>query len=93
MIGKQEFAEHMASKTGLTVTLCTGVVEKIISEIGTETMTNGNAVKIAQLGTFEPAFSAARVGRNVRTLEPAPIPSRTKLRFKAAKSLKLDCAE
>ena len=73
-------------------TRCNGVMVKIIVNSLLkniiEALSNGEKVKFAGFGTFEPRTRAARTGRNPQTNEAVHIPTRVTPSFKASSSLK-----
>lgn len=83
MLGKDEVSIVMAGETGLSKTLCRKVLDAYLKEIIEETLTNDNEVVVAGVGRFSAVRKNARMGRNVRSQEPAPIPARKILQFKA----------
>lgn len=85
MIGKAEVTIAMAEQSGLSKTLCRKVLDTYLNEVLVETMTNGNAVLFTNVGRFERVFKASRMGRNVKTKEPAVIKPRHNLNFNAVK--------
>ncbi|MCG6387574.1 HU family DNA-binding protein [Vibrio fluvialis] len=83
MIGKSDVAMAMADKSGLPRALCRKVLDAYLDEIIKETLTNDNEVVITGVGRFSVVQKNARMGRNVRTQEPALIAPRKILQFKA----------
>ncbi len=88
MLGKQDIAESVSADTGLSVKMSLGIVERMLGLIGEEVMTNGNTVKLPYFGSFSVIEKSQRVGRNVRTGEPAIIHPRAKLRFSPTKAFR-----
>lgn len=84
---RAHLAETVHQKVGLSHTesgkMVEQVLERIISALGA-----GEHVKIAGFGTFAVRQKGARVGRNPKTMEEAPIAPRRVLIFKASVTLK-----
>lgn len=57
-------------------------------EVVSDSLANGEDVKIAGFGTFKKAAVAAKMGRNPRTGEPVPVEAGYKAKFDAGKLLK-----
>lgn len=87
MINKSELIERAAFRAGVTKTLAKAVLDSVIDDIKNE-LWSGGEVAINGFGTFSVAKREARVGRNPRTGEPAPIPASKAPKFKASKALK-----
>lgn len=51
-------------------------------------LAKGEALRIPDLGTMRPAISKARVGRNPRTGEPAPIPVTGRCNFRPSQAVR-----
>lgn len=66
-----------------SVALVDAILEAMLDALG-----RGENVKIASFGTFLPRDKVARVGRNPKTGEAAPISARRVLKFRASQSLR-----
>lgn len=86
-MGKQEFIDAIAAKSGLTKADSSRAVEAFISVV-TETLKKGDKVTLTGFGSFAISKRAARDGRNPRTGEIVKIPARNSVNFKAGSKLK-----
>jgi integration host factor subunit alpha len=84
---KIELAKRIAEETGLTYTKAEEVVEAILEELKTS-LSEGESVILRRFGTFDVRAKGARVGRNPKTGEAAPISARRVVRFRSGKTLK-----
>lgn len=88
-MNKEEIVAKVSNETGLRQTIVSAVVESLLNNI-TDELANGNKVQFMGFGTFEPKKKATRVGRNLHTNEPIPIPPRIVPSFKAGNRLKAE---
>ena len=86
-MNKTEIINAVAEDTGMTKAETAEVFEAIFDEI-TESLKQGDAVRIPNFGTFAVAKRKASMGRNPRTGEAISIAASNMPRFKAAKKLK-----
>ena len=86
-MNKAELIEALASKTDSTQKAA-GEFLSAFTEIVTDELSNGEAVKIVGFGNFEVVERAAREGRNPKTSEKIMIPASKFPKFKAGKTLK-----
>ncbi len=87
MAGKNDLANHLADKLGLSKSAAGEAVDAVIEGISNH-MANGERVQIPGFGTFLTSERAARTGRNPATGETLEIAARTVARFKPGKALK-----
>ena len=53
-----------------------------------ESFQKNEIVKISGFGSFKKFYTKARVGRNPKTMEPFPIPSKLKIKFVPSNKVK-----
>ncbi len=90
---KQEFAEKLARKTGISKAKSLDVIDAIFSTgpgqgiIAIE-LDAGRDLTITGFGTFKTRWTKARMGRNPQTGESIHIAARNSVSFRAGKGLK-----
>ena len=84
---KIDIINLVAEDTGLSKVKAEEAVEAIIATIK-ETLQEGEAVILRRLGSFQVRSKNARIGRNPKTGEEAPISARKVVRFKSGKHFK-----
>lgn len=84
-MNKSDLAELVSKKTE-TKKAGAELVDEIFSAMQ-ETLKKGEKVQISGFGTFSVKQRKARVGRNPKTGEPAEIPAKNVVRFKASPEL------
>ena len=90
---KQEFAENLARKTGISKAKSLDVIDAIFSTgpgqgiIAIE-LDAGRDLTITGFGTFKTRWTKARMGRNPQTGESIHIAARNSVSFRAGKGLK-----
>jgi integration host factor subunit alpha len=89
---KAEIAGAINRTLGLSQTGSLAMVEAIMEKMGSA-LERGENVKISGFGTFLLRDKNARVGRNPKTGEEAPIPPRRVLTFRASQQLKDQIAD
>jgi nucleoid DNA-binding protein len=72
---KAEIVEDIAAKTGLTKKEIAEAVDMFLKVVS-DALTEGNHLEIRGFGTFKVKQRKARIARNPRTGEPAPVPER-----------------
>lgn len=80
-MNKAELIKKVAEKSNYTETATADVVNHLLDEI-IHQVSNGEKVTLADFGTFEPAYRAARAARNPRTGEPVDVPAKVAPTFK-----------
>jgi integration host factor subunit alpha len=86
-MGKAEMVRHIAEETGLTQAMAAEVVGTIFNEIK-RALQHGDSVILRGFGSFQVRDKPARIGRNPRTGQAAPISPRRVVLFKAGNRLK-----
>ncbi len=81
---KVEIINRVAEETGLSKVRAEEAVETIIETIK-QTLQRGEPVILRRFGTFQVRGKNARIGRNPKTGEEAPIHPRKVVRFKSGK--------
>ena len=84
---KIDIINLVAENTGLSKVKAEEAVEAIIATIK-ETLQEGEAVILRRFGSFQVRSKNARIGRNPKTGEEAPISARKVVRFKSGKHFK-----
>ncbi len=80
-ITRNDFANRLRARFGLTSADAYKLVDVIFEEI-TESLINGEEVKVAGLGSFKILSKPERMGRNPKTGEPAVITARRVASFR-----------
>jgi len=86
-MNKEELAEGIAQKTGLTKAQATNFLEAFIAAIEDSILT-GERVTLSGFGTFELTEHKERQVINPSTKQPMTLPAMTTARFRASKGLK-----
>ena len=86
-MNKTELVASVAEATSLSKKDAENAVSAVIASI-TKSLTEGEKVQIAGLGTFEVRERSERIGRDPRTSEEIIIPASKTPAFKAGKALK-----
>ena len=84
---RADLSEAVYREVGLSRTESTRVVDAAIEAI-VECLIAGEAVGISGFGSFLPRGKGARIGRNPKTGEAAPIPARRVVVFHSSRLLK-----
>jgi len=84
---RADLAEAVHHEVGLTRQDCAGLVERTLDLIA-EALEHGEIVKLSGFGVFQVRAKRARVGRNPKTGEPAPIDPRRVISFRASQVMK-----
>ncbi len=84
---RKDIAKHLSDTIGLSV-LDTDNFVKDIFDIISQSLANGEDVKISDFGSFELRHKKARVGRNPKTKEEVTISERTVVSFRPSEKLK-----
>ena len=84
---RSTLSEAVFKSVGLSRNESSNLVDTVFNEI-LKTLTSGNDVKISSFGTFSIRQKNARVGRNPKTGEEAPIPPRRVLTFRPSHLMK-----
>ena len=84
---RADLAESVHNEVGLTRQDCAGLVERTLDLI-TESLEEGEVVKLSGFGVFQVRAKRARMGRNPKTGEPAAIEPRRVIGFRASQVMK-----
>ena len=84
---RADLTEAVYHEVGLSRSESAELVESVLGEIS-ETLIQGDAVKISSFGSFSVRDKAQRVGRNLKTGEAVPILPRRVLVFRPSHVLK-----
>lgn len=86
-MNKNDLVAAVSGKAGLPKADSARAVESVF-DIISNSLTQGNEVRLVGFGTFSVANRAASKGRNPRTGEAIDIPASKQPKFKAGKGLK-----
>ncbi len=84
---RADLCEAVHEEVGLTRQDCAGLVERTL-ELITGALEKGAQVKLSGFGVFQVRSKNARIGRNPKTREPAPIEPRRVIGFRASQVMK-----
>lgn len=88
---KQDFISVLAEQLGVTKVKAAEIYGTVTDLLVQDLLENGETV-LHDIGKFALVTRAARTVHNPQTLELMNIPSRTAVRFRVAKSLKVNAA-
>ena len=84
---KKELAQNLSDQTELSLADAKKFVDLFFDTIK-EQLNSGKTVKLSGFGTFDIVQTKERVGRNPKTMEEFPIPSKRKVKFTVSKKVK-----
>ena len=84
---RMDLSESVFREVGLSRNESADLVESVLEKIS-ESLVTGEQVKISSFGTFSVRQKNARVARNPKTGEEAPIPPRRVLTFRPSHLMK-----
>ena len=84
---RMDLSESVFKEVGLSRNESADLVESVLEKISAS-LVSGEQVKISSFGTFSIRQKNARVGRNPKTGEEAPIPPRRVLTFRPSHLMK-----
>tara|TARA_A200000113_G_scaffold46954_1_gene38366 strand:+ start:739 stop:1017 length:279 start_codon:yes stop_codon:yes gene_type:complete len=84
---KKELAQNLSDKTELSFADAKKFVDLFFDTIK-EQLNSGKTVKLSGFGTFDIVQTKERVGRNPKTMEEFPIPSKRKVKFTVSPKVK-----
>ena len=84
---RADLADALVRKVGLPRNESQELVERVLSEIS-ETLSQGEGVKLSSFGSFGVRAKAQRMGRNPKTGEEVPITPRRVLVFRPSNIMK-----
>ena len=89
---RMDLSESVFREVGLSRNESADLVESVLEKISAS-LVSGEQVKISSFGTFSIRQKNARVGRNPKTGEEAPIPPRRVLTFRPSHLMKYRVSE
>ena len=84
---KKEIAQNLSDQTELSLADAKKFVDLFFDTIK-EQLNSGKTVKLSGFGTFDIVQTKERVGRNPKTMEEFPIPSKRKVKFTVSPKVK-----
>ena len=84
---KKELAQNLSDQTELSLADAKKFVDLFFDTIK-EQLNSGRTVKLSGFGTFDIVQTKERVGRNPKTMEEFPIPSKRKVKFTVSPKVK-----
>jgi len=84
---KKELAQNLSDQTELSLKKKKKFVDLFFDTIK-EQLNSGKTVKLSGFGTFDIVQTKERVGRNPKTMEEFPIPSKRKVKFTVSPKVK-----
>ena len=84
---KKELAQNLSDQTELSLADAKKFVDLFFDNIK-EQLNSGKTVKLSGFGTFDIVQTKERVGRNPKTMEEFPIPSKRKVKFTVSPKVK-----
>ena len=84
---KKELAQNLSDQTELSLADAKNFVDLFFDTIK-EQLNSGKTVKLSGFGTFDIVQTKERVGRNPKTMEEFPIPSKRKVKFTVSPKIK-----
>ena len=84
---RMDLSESVFREVGLSRNESADLIESVLEKISAS-LVSGEQVKISSFGTFSIRQKNARVGRNPKTGEEAPIPPRRVLTFRPSHLMK-----
>ena len=84
---RADLCEAVHDEVGLTRQDCAGLVERTLDLVA-QALEDGSQVKLSGFGVFQVRAKRARMGRNPKTGEPAPIEPRRVISFRASQVMK-----
>ena len=84
---KKELAQNLSDQTELSFADAKKFVDLFFDTIK-EQLNSGKTVKLSGFGTFDIVQTKERVGRNPKTMEECPIPSKRKVKFTVSPKVK-----
>ena len=84
---KKELAQNLSDQTELPLADAKKFVDLFFDTIK-EQLNSGKTVKLSGFGTFDIVQTKERVGRNPKTMEEFPIPSKRKVKFTVSPKVK-----
>ena len=89
---RMDLSEAVFREVGLSRNESADLVESVLNHVS-DALVRGEQVKLSSFGTFSVRHKNARVGRNPKTGQEAPIPPRRVLTFRPSHLMKERVAE
>jgi integration host factor subunit alpha len=89
---RMDLSEAVFREVGLSRNESADLVESVLNHVS-DALVRGEQVKLSSFGTFSVRYKNARVGRNPKTGQEAPIPPRRVLTFRPSHLMKERVAE
>ena len=89
---RMDLSEAVFREVGLSRNESADLVENVLNQVS-DALVRGEQVKLSSFGTFSVRDKNARVGRNPKTGQEAPIPPRRVLTFRPSHLMKERVAE
>jgi nucleoid DNA-binding protein len=86
-VTKKEMARNLQGKLGVETIKRAEEILDVVLDVITETVANGEEVRLSGFGTFSRVEKEARQGHNPATMEKITIPAKKVVKFKVAKAL------
>lgn len=87
-VTRAELSEAVYEAVGLSRNECAELVESVLRLVS-ETLVEGEAIKISSFGSFSVRQKGQRIGRNPKTGKEVPILPRRVVAFRASRILKV----
>tara|TARA_A100001011_G_C14147695_1_gene772642 strand:- start:333 stop:611 length:279 start_codon:yes stop_codon:yes gene_type:complete len=84
---KKELAQNLSDQTELSLADAKKFVDLFFDTVK-EQLNSGKTVKLSGFGTFDIVQTKERIGRNPKTMEEFPIPSKRKVKFTVSPKVK-----
>ena len=84
---KKELAQNLSDQTELSLADAKKFVDLFFDTIKKQ-LNSGKTVKLSGFGTFDIVQTKERIGRNPKTMEEFPIPSKRKVKFTVSPKVK-----
>ena len=86
-ITRMDLVNALHAETGLSQSDCANLLQSVLDRMS-ESLAEGEQVKISSFATFSVRHKKERIGRNPKTGQPASISPRSVVVFKASQVLK-----
>ena len=86
-ISKKDLSDSLKKNTDLSMVDASNFIEAFFTTLA-ESLQKNEIVKISGFGSFKKFSTKPRVGRNPKTMQPFPIPSRSKIKFMPSNKVK-----
>ena len=86
-ISKKDLSNSLKKETDLSIEDASFFIESFFKALSDSFLKN-EVVKISGFGSFKKFYTKPRIGRNPKTMEPFPIPSKLKIKFAPSNKVK-----